>query len=163
MRQIAGIVFDSLALARDAGEISGVLAVKDLPRLAEFALDHGGSLTCRLRGGRNEGGKLCLWLQVSGEVMLTCQRCLQPMLLPLQVDSTLLLMAPGAAWPDEELTDDSADAIEALAEQALASLVEDEVLLALPFAPRHESCALPAGGGADDRPDSPFAALARLK
>ena len=47
-------------------------------------------------------------------------------------------------------------------------LVEDELILALPFAPMHEVC---PGGGADaatdDAPDtgrpSPFAALARLK
>ena len=163
MRQIAGIVFDSLALARDSGEISGVLAVKDLPRLTELAAADGGSLTCHLRGGRDEAGKLCLWLTVSGELPVTCQRCLKVLLLPLQVESALLLIAPGASWPDEELTDDSADAIEGLAEQSLASLVEEEVLLAVPLAPRHESCALPIGDGVDAGPVSPFAILARPK
>lgn len=163
MRQISGIVFDSLAFARDAGEISGVLAVKDLPRVSGFAAADGGALTCRLRGGRGGDGKLCLWLSVSGELRLSCQRCLQPLLLPLQFESRLLLVPAGASWPDEELVDDSADAIEAQAEQSLASLVEEEVLLALPLAPRHESCALPAGSGADARPASPFAALVRIK
>jgi len=167
MRQIGGIIFDSLAFARDAGEISGVLAVKDLPRLSGFAAADSGSgsgqLSCRLRGGRGEDGKLCLWLAVSGELCLSCQRCLQPLLLPLQFESRLLLVPSGASWPDEELVDDSADAIEALAEQPLASLVEEEVLLALPLAPRHESCALPAESGADDRPASPFAVLVRVK
>ena len=167
MRQIGGIVFDSLALARDAGEISGVLAVKDLPRLCGLAAEDGGGrtgeLSCRLRGGRGEDGMLCLWLSVSGELRLTCQRCLQALLLPLQVESRLLLVPSGASWPDEELADDGADAIEALTEQSLASLVEEEVLLALPLAPRHESCALPAVGGADTRPASPFAALVRIK
>ena len=163
MRQIAGIVFDSLALARDAGEISGVLAVKELPRLSELAAEDGGALTCHLRGGRNEAGKLYLRLVVSGELPVMCQRCLKVLMLPLRVESTLLLVPPGASWPDEELTDDSADAIEALAEQSLASLVEDEVLLAVPLAPRHESCALPGGDGNDAGPESPFAILARIK
>ncbi len=169
MRKISGIVFDSLAFARDAGEISGRLAVKDLPRLSEFAAEDGGTLNCQLRGGRSEEGRHgrpCLWLKVTGELRLTCQRCLQPLLLPLQVDSRLLLIAEGATWPDEELVDDSADAIAAQEEQSLASLVEDEVLLALPFAPRHESCELPAGGGENEKDKhaaSPFAALVRVK
>jgi len=167
MRQIGGIIFDSLAFARDAGEISGVLAVKDMPRLSGLAAADGGAqmsqLSCRLRGGRGEDGKLCLWLSVSGELSLNCQRCLQPLQLPLQFESRLLLVPSGAPWPDEELVDDSADAIEALSEQSLASLVEEEVMLALPLAPRHEVCALPAGGGTDARPASPFAALVRIK
>lgn len=163
MRQIGGIVFDSLAFARDAGEISGLLSVKDLPRLAGYAAADGGSLTCSLRGGRGEDRRLGLWLEVSGELSVTCQRCLQKMQLPLRVHSRLLLIPAGAAWPDEELVDDSADAIEASAEQSLASLVEDEVLLGLPLAPRHDSCEPPAVSGAVADLASPFAALVRVK
>lgn len=163
MRQIGGIVFDSLALARDNGEISGLLAVGDMPRLAEYAAADGDHLRCSLRGGRVEGGKLGLWLTVGGRLRLTCQRCLQALELPVEVDSRLLLVPVGAAWPDEELADDRADAIEASEEQSLAALVEEEILLALPLAPRHDSCALPAVDGNDARPPSPFAALVRVK
>ncbi len=163
MRQIGGVVFDSLALARDNGEVSGSLAVAQMPRLAEYAPAPGGELNCSLRGGRGEDGRLCLWLTLSGQLRLTCQRCLQALELPLQLESRLLLVPAGAAWPDEELVDDSADAIAASAEQSLASLVEEEILLALPLAPRHESCALPVVDGADGRPPSPFAALVRGK
>jgi hypothetical protein len=52
-----------------------------------------------------------------------------------RIRSRLQLLAPGEEWPDEDLADDSADAIEAEKELAVLSLVEDEVLLALPIAP----------------------------
>jgi uncharacterized metal-binding protein YceD (DUF177 family) len=51
----------------------------------------------------------------------------------LRIKSRLQLVGP-EEWPDEDLADDSADAIEAEKELAVLSLVEDEVLLALPIA-----------------------------
>jgi uncharacterized protein len=120
-------------------------------------------LACKLSGGRNEEGKLYLLVEVAGELHLKCQRCLEPLAFPLDIESRILLVPPGAPWPDEGLEDDAADAIEALADQPVASLIEEEVLLALPVVPRHESCALPAGSDQDRLAASPFAALARLK
>ena len=71
-------------------------------------------------------------------------------------------MLPGREWPEEELEDDSFDAIEASNEMQVGSLIEDEVLLALPLSPRHDVCGLPRMK--DDRQDaSPFAVLRNLK
>ena len=161
MKQIVGIVIDSLAFAREERHLVGELAVNALPRLADVLADDTGVLSCRLSGGRNEEGKLFLLLEVAGELRLKCQRCLDPLDLPLAIESRILLVPPGAPWPDEGLADDAADAIEALAEQSVASLIEDEVLLALPVAPRHESCVLPCGSDSDSLAASPFATLTR--
>ncbi len=161
MKQIVGIVIDSLAFAREERHLVGKLAVSDLPRLVDILADDSGLLSCHLSGGRNEEGKLFLLLEVEGELRLKCQRCLEPLALPLDIESRILLVPPGAPWPDEGLEDDSADAIEALAEQSVASLIEEEVLLALPVAPRHESCVLPAGSDSDILVVSPFATLTR--
>jgi len=163
MRQIAGIAIDSLAFAREGRHLIGELAVKELPRLADALADNAGVLVCDVGGGRNEDGKLFLRLKVTGELRLRCQRCLEAMPFPLAIDSHVLLVPPGASWPDEALEDDSADAVEALAEQSVAALVEDELLLALPVAPRHDACGLPDGGERNARAASPFAVLAKLK
>jgi uncharacterized protein len=40
-------------------------------------------------------------------------------------------------------------------------MVEDELILALPYAPRHESCA-PRGAGQGERGSSPFGRLRGL-
>jgi uncharacterized protein len=165
MKQIAGIVIDSLAFAREGRHLIGQLAVKELPRLTggDTLADDSGVLSCQLSGGRNEEGKLFLLIEVVGELHLKCQRCLDPLALPLDIKSRVLLVPSGAPWPDESLEDDAADAIEALAEQPVASLIEEEVLLALPVVPRHESCVLPGGSDHDNCAASPFAALAQLK
>ncbi len=80
----------------------------------------------------------------------------------MRIKSRLQLMAPGEEWPDDDLADDSADAIEAEKDLAVLSLIEEEVLLALPIAPRHEQCEPPSGSTAETGP-LPFAALAALK
>ncbi len=158
----AGPVIDSPDFARHGGSLSGSVAVAQLSRLADQLADQAGSLAFELRGVRDEEGKSFLSLSVTGSLNLRCQRCLAPLPFGVAIDSTLLLVAPGEEWPDEELEDDRMDAIEASRELAVLPLVEDEVLLALPNSPRHANCALPATMETQARP-SPFAVLAKLK
>ncbi len=72
---------------------------------------------------------------------------------------------PSGEWPADELEADDCEAIPASRELSLLSLVEEEVLLALPIVPRHAECQLPADVGAEEEENepSPFAALAGLK
>lgn len=158
----AGTVIDSPDFARHGGSLGGSVAVAELSRLTDQLADAAGSLAFELRGMRDEEGKSFLALRVTGSLNLRCQRCLSPLSYPVAIESKLMLVAPGEEWPDEELEDDEVDAIEANPELAVLPLVEEEVLLALPVAPRHEVCALPAKVEAEPRP-SPFAALAKLK
>ena len=60
---------------------------------------------------------------------------------------------------------DDYDAIPASRELSVRSLVEDEVLLALPIVPRHADCLPPVVAGAEieESEPSPFAVLAGLK
>ena len=161
-KSIAGTVIDSLEFARTGGELDGGLAVCEMPRLADLLATTAGSLSVRLKGWRDEEGKSWLQLSIAGDLLLRCQRCLGGVSLPLSIVSSLQLIAPGEAWPDDDLEDDSADAIEAEQALALLPLIEDEVLLALPIAPRHEQCESPLAS-ADEHGSSPFAALAALK
>lgn len=57
---------------------------------------------------------------------------------------------------------DGFDAIVAEVDMALLPLIEEEVLLALPLAPRHEACAAPTTAPDECEP-SPFAVLAEFK
>jgi len=62
----------------------------------------------------------------------------------------------------DELEDDSRDFLPVVKELDVAELVEDEILLALPVAPRHEKCGLPGAAEAGDRVN-PFTVLGGLK
>jgi len=161
-RVIGQARIDSLEFARDGRSIAGEVALKELGRLADVLVDDAGALAVEVDGGRDRDGKAFIGLRVQGNLTLRCQRCLQPLVLAIDIDSRLMLVAPGEPWPDEELTDDRIDAIEASRELAVLPLVEDEVLLALPIVARHEDCRPPLAAETESKP-SPFAALARLK
>lgn len=157
-----GTVIDSLEFARSGASLQRSVGFDALPRLADLLAATDGTLTIRVDGRRDAEGKSWLLLDVAGAPELRCQRCLGGVRHELRIKSRLQLVGPGEEWPDEDLADDSADAIEAEKELAVLSLVEDEVLLALPIAPRHDMCAVPSANAAGNG-SSPFAALAALK
>jgi uncharacterized protein len=155
-------VLDGLAFANDGKAVAGSVAVAALPRLVEGLADDGGSLEYQVTGHQDVDGKCWLVLEVSGTLGLVCQRCLKRLAFPVGIQARLLLVPPGQAWPDDELAEDGFDAVAAEKDMALLSLIEEEVLLALPIAPMHESCAMPVSV-VDEHEPSPFAALAKLK
>ncbi|MCM2308054.1 MAG: YceD family protein [Sulfuritalea sp.] len=159
---IAGTVLDCLEFARSGGVLERSVGLAELPRLADVLVTSEGFLSVRLEGWRDDAGKSWLQVDIAGEPVLCCQRCLGGVKFPLAISSRLQLIAPGEAWPDDDLVDHSADAITAEKALAVLSLVEDEVLLALPIAPRHEHCEAPSANAAGHGA-SPFAALADFK
>ncbi len=159
---IVGTVIDCLEFSRNGGVLERSVGFDELPRLADLLTTTVGRLSVRLEGWRDDVGKSWLRLDVVGEPVLCCQRCLGGVSFPLEIRSRLQLIAPGEDWPDDDLVDDSADAIAADEALVLLSLIEDEVLLALPIAPRHEQCESPLAS-ASTHGASPFAALAALK
>ena len=164
-RQVS-VVVDSLELAREGGRLSGEVPVAALERLADVLVDSCGTLAWGLSGERDADGVSWLELRVTGSLNLCCQRCLGVLSFPLVIDSRLRLVPPGSPWPEDEsedpIADEGVDAIEAERELRVVSLVEEEVLLALPIAPRHERCEPPRAVGKEQEP-SPFAVLAKLK
>lgn len=162
MKQLGEIFIDSLEFARGERVMRGNVPVRSLLRLTDKLAGDRGELAWSVRGECGAERKSFLVVAVNGELQLKCQRCLGPFQFQLQVEGRLLLVPPGTDWPDEGLENDGFDPVEALTEQSLLELVEDEVLLALPIASRHESCELP-GNIEGKHAVSPFAVLARLK
>jgi len=162
MGQIGEILIDSIEFARERRRMAGKLAVSSMSRLADMLADGGGSVSWVVSGDCDAEHKPFLIIEVAGELQLKCQRCLGALTHGLKIRSHLQLVPRGAAWPDEDLEDDRVDPIEASDSQPVLALVEDEILLALPIAPRHQSCMMPRyddGSAAA----SPFATLAILK
>lgn len=124
------------------------------------------------------GGAPEIWLHLSGQARLpmTCQRCLEAVEEPLQVERRFLFVA------DEDqaaaLDADAEDDVLALSRSFdLFELLEDELLMAAPLVPRHATCpvTLPTAVGDSDAAEAtdapaeaptrpnPFAALATLR
>jgi uncharacterized protein len=117
--------------------------VAAFPRLAhEFTQ---GTLFCRVVGRVDQRGSLSLQLTVSGDVQLTCQRCLGSMPYKVDVERTLYLARNEAEMERLDALPDS-DAIQAGEILSLVDLVEDEVLLSLPLATMHAEGECPVPG-----------------
>lgn len=118
-------------------------------------------------------------VRAEGRYAVICQRCLEPMELDWPVVSQVLLAADDGVVRQLERAADVVVSPPGVALD-LAALVEDEVMLALPFAPCHEAgqCGLEAllGPSAEGAPEqdngvqragdareNPFAVLAALK
>ena len=113
-----------------------------------------------------------VWVLLQADVVLplTCQRCLGPVEVAVAFDRKFRFVATEelAAIEDEESEE---DVLVISRNFNLADLVEDELLMTLPVAPKHEVCPTPvklqvADVDFVDKPDekpSPFAVLQQLK
>lgn len=165
----AAAVIDSLEFARSHDELRGSVAVASLGRLEDVLFDRSGEVGYVLRGTHDGRNRPLIGVELDGALNLRCQRCLGRLEFPLVVDNALRLVLPGETPDPEELEDPEApDVIEAQAALDVHALVEDEILLALPFAPRHAegACGGPLQTNEDmtaAREPSAFAQLAALK
>lgn len=134
-------------------------------RLSDALAAPEGQVAWRIEGAMvdgTEGREPRLRLKVVGELQLCCQRCLGPLAWPVRIATQMQPVRSGQQIPEEELENDEIDAIELDGELDVGALVEDEILLALPIAPRHQVCDAPQPAGGASK-ESPFAALASLR
>ena len=156
------IVIDCLSFAREARVLQGELPVAGFERIQDGLTENVGVIRYRIEGGLGERNRPQLHLQLDGVLSLCCQRCLEGIEYPLQVSNVLEFVGNEDELTQEEIEDDSRDFLPAQSEVDVVALIEDEIILDLPSAPRHESCVLPAS--AQDNPeDSPFAVLKGLR
>ncbi len=156
---------DSLDFARNGQKISGEVPIAELPRLLDVLEDSRGVLSYTVRGGLDNLGGYWLDISVVGRCRLRCQRCLNGLDHAVQLDSRLLLR--DQAGLDELGNDeDELDSILADTQLDVLDLLEEEILLSLPIAPKHElgACQVADGDGdAYNKKLQPFAVLAKLK
>jgi uncharacterized protein len=172
---------DARRFAEACGELRGEVQVMDLIRLREDLHAGGeaaatGPVTWQARAELRpaaQGGAPAAWmhLEASAEVPLTCQRCLGPVQAKLMVDRWFRFVATEAVAEAED--DDCEEDLLALEPRpSLIELLEDELLMALPLVPMHETCPVAVPMASADRSDAdetmparpnPFQALAQLK
>jgi len=154
-------VIDGLEFARTGSKLQGAWPVAGLSRLRDALYADEGTLQFELLGLPQEQGCPALRLRIGGTLQLVCQRCLGALAFPLRIDALLLLAATQAELDAEPLDAEGPERIVAGREMQVRDLVEDEVLLAIPLAPRHEQCAGRQAQVAGEE-GSPFAGLRGL-
>ena len=116
---------------------------------------------------------LHLAFTLTGDVWLTCQRCLQPIAIDLSDDYDIALLENDS---QVRLVNEEQDYLlldEIVTEQSperllpFKRLVEDEILLKIPMAPKHDDCEMSVEQFGEipeeEENENPFAALASLK
>jgi uncharacterized protein len=158
------VVIDGLEFARNGRSLSGTLEVGSLERIQDSLASPEGVIEYSIQGVRNPRGRPMLRLAVTGTLQLRCQRCLGPLRHSVDVMSELLLLRDESEFADlaEEL-DDTLDGIVAQPRMDVAAMVEDEIILGLPYAPRHPQGECGMAAGTESAKASPFATLARLR
>lgn len=126
---------DPLDLAERERVIEGHVPVSAFRRLSAWLHADGGDIQAALRFERDAGGRHILRGELRGQLELVCQRCLSPLVLPIERELELVLVESLAAadlLPDglEPLVVDERRAMHTV------DLLEDELILALPLVPR---------------------------
>ena len=159
----ARAVIDSLEFAVTGGQLHGEAPVAQFERLCRQPVRCHGQAKISADWRLDARRRPRLQLSVEGVINLRCQRCLGSLIYPVAVESSLLVLA-GKTGGGETAEIDDLDGIPADSHTDVWGLVEDEVLLAIPIAPRHaEGQCNAAMDSAPQRAASPFAVLARLK
>lgn len=164
--QMSAFVIDAFEFCRNNGHREGVTPVAEMTRLAADCADPSGEIAWSIQGGQTRQGYPMLTLSVSGTVQLVCQRCLAPF--GYEIDSSTVLVLgkddQEADEIEEILDDESIDVIVGSHACDIRDLLEDEALLALPQAPKHEVCPdTQLLDAIKSEKVSPFAALKNLK
>ena len=139
------------AFAKAQTRLEGSQALADLSRLVEGLLwpaDEAPAAvnwqaTGSLRQVWGGGPETRLHLQAQARVWMTCQRCLGPMALELRVDRSFRFVRDEDEAAQLDETTDDEDVLSMGRPLDLVALVEDELIMALPIVPRHETCPAP--------------------
>jgi uncharacterized protein len=135
--------FDAFRLAEKDGSLAGEIDARTLERVVDrlVAGDAPVRIAWRIDGAHDPVQRPMLRVTIEGSLPLACQRCLQPFELPIRQQTGLLL----AANEDElELLDaEEPEVVLASAPIDARTLIEDEILLSLPFVPRHAEGSCP--------------------
>ncbi len=153
-------LIDAMEFAGNGKVIRGEIPFEALPRLDDILLDSVGTLVYVVQGNRINDRNV-LDVSLNGIVRLRCQRCLGNLEFPIGVSSRLKLAS--AEELDAVDDEDEGEYIEASSQLDVIGLVEDELLLSLPFAPRHPDGACSPVSESLKQSANPFAVLAGIK
>lgn len=124
-------------LVDSGASLTGSVNPDRLPRLAEAVVDISSAFDVQMDFGKREDYKSKIDVQIDGAVDMQCQRCLQSVSAPIYVSTTLIVVAH-----DEEAKSRIRDCEPIVLEEGMLdidSMIEEEVLLALPLIAMHDT------------------------
>lgn len=159
---------DPYRLAEQGREYDGELPLRQMKRLLPLLVTETGAAAVSLRFGVDEMGVHYLQGTIKVNLDVPCQRCLEAMRCPIEID--LSLGFTGSTAEADRLPGGYEPFIVESVPVVLADIIEDELLLALPQIPMHDLEECPAQDYVEPEEeqdkagqDNPFQVLADLK
>ncbi|MDP1659490.1 MAG: YceD family protein [Methylotenera sp.] len=167
------ILIDNLAFSKKNEYLKGELPLEDCPRLYELLkpsnvdsvqnLSALGSIGYVLQGKTDAVGQHLLHLSLTTNITTICQRCLSKM--PLKLNLSFSYLIGNVSDTDAEAVDidnsDDFDLQQASKSMDVVALIEDEIIMAMPIAPKHAEGCIELVTQSGENPN-PFAALKGL-
>lgn len=157
---------DPLKFARTGEKLAGEINVEQMNRLTDSLSDDSGVVTFKLDFDRKNRARVAIG-DFETEVSMICQRCLNPVKISVQDEIQIEFVIGEDA--EGRLEDQGYEMVLVIDDELipLQNLIEDEVILALPFSPSHKMGNCPDNViieklQATEKPN-PFAILAKLK
>ena len=159
------ILIDSQAFTAKQETLQGIVSLNQLDERVwtrDFT-DLSSSIAYTLTGGIDKWQRPYLTLTLSGCLPLQCQRCMQPTEFALNENVRIVLFENEETLDEAMLADEDLEGMLQEPEIDVFSLIEDQILMALPFSPKHEQCGNAQLEASNQNKPNPFAALAGLK
>jgi uncharacterized protein len=154
---------NNLDFAKRQQVLEGEIPVNGFQRLSALlnmtGVNAKSKVTYRVVGGSHKFQLPSLHLEIDASLPVLCQRCLEGLHVPIKLQFDYLISAEMPELLDES---DEADWVEASVNMDLQALIEDELLIALPIAPLHQSPCKQLKLEAGDKVN-PFSVLKGLK
>lgn len=160
------ILIDPEAFATGRQVLQGSVRLDELDERVwshEFLAGKDADVSFTLKGGCDRRQRLFLDLDVGAGLSLVCQRCVRSMAFRLDETSRIVLFADEAGLDEAMLSDGELEGMLLEKELDVHALIEDQILMALPFSPRHEHCDNAALKTVNQDKPNPFAVLSGLK
>ena len=154
------LVINNLEFAQAQQTLAGEIDALKCERLAETLAPSGtgAHISFKLTGAAKQLRNPSLHLHIEAQLPVSCQRCLDEMLVHLNLTFNYIICN---ALPTEIDENDDTDWLEAAPEMNLQELIEDELLLAMPISPMHDHDCSKQSMQSGEKPN-PFAVLKGL-
>ncbi|HTP38521.1 MAG TPA: DUF177 domain-containing protein [Steroidobacteraceae bacterium] len=136
---------DVQKLAARAARFEAEVPLSELPGLPDDLPRQDRSIHAAVVFG-NEGRWSAADIALKGELALTCQRCLEPLVLPIDSRSRVVLVE--SEEQSREAPEEFETVLAPAGQTSIAALVAEELLLSLPIVPLHDAPCAPAATAA---------------
>lgn len=158
------ILIEPQTFAEQGQTLSGQTTLHDLDKRvwSPDITDLSAEIHFTLQGGKDRWQRLFLQLHLQGQLLLQCQRCMQDVDFQLNEEVRIVLFDNENALDDAMCADEELEGMVCEPECDVFTLLEDQILMALPFSPKHENCE-PNHAFTNQNKTNPFTVLAGLK